>query len=292
MLGAAILAITGPVTTITFDGYTGSGFTPTPGAGQLDSNSWQVTGMNDGDMVFGGTFVGGDFGEGASSGGVSGPGTGGLWAFDVAPGDPAFGFQQSADDLTPGNILFRIENDTGAAIVDPVVHFDAYTWNDSTRASVMEFAWSTNGVAFTDEPTLVVTTPEAPDASVAWRVQSRQVQLRGTVEPGAMLQLRWATDALSGTGGFDEMAIDNIEIDASSAPATSPDAGPAPVPPAASADAGTPDNGDGGGYTANGCDAGGGGSFFSAIALLLATRASARRGARAAAPGRRRPARG
>jgi len=274
MLGAALLAITGPVTTITFDGYTGAGFTPTPGAGQLDSNSWQVTGMNDGDMSFGGTFVGGDFGEGASSGGVSGAGTGGLWAFDVAPGDPAFGFQQSGDDLTPGNILFRIENDSGAALVDPVVRFDAYTWNDSTRASVMEFAWSTNGVAFTDEPTLVVTTAEAADASVSWHLEPRQVQLRGTVPTGAMLQLRWSADALSGTGGFDELAIDDIEIDASSAPAVTPDAGVTPPP---SVDAGEPaPSDDGGGNVANGCDVGGGGSFVSALIVLLSLRSRRR----------------
>src|SRR5690242_19084508 len=74
-----------------FAGYLGDGFVPAPGPGQLDSDTWRITGMNDGVTSFGGNFVGGDFSEGLTAGGGV---EGGLFAFTVAPGDIAFGMQQ------------------------------------------------------------------------------------------------------------------------------------------------------------------------------------------------------
>src|SRR5688572_32852975 len=83
-------AINSPLTQVGFAGYAGDGLTPSPGVGQVDSDSIRVTGMSV-DSDFGDTFTDGDFAEGASNGGVSGDGTGGLWAFSTSPGDRAFG---------------------------------------------------------------------------------------------------------------------------------------------------------------------------------------------------------
>jgi hypothetical protein len=274
--------ITGPLTQVDLTGYTADGLVPVPGPGQLSSNEWLVTGMNDGDSSFGGTFDEGDFAEGASNGGVTGDGTGGLWAFSTTPGDPAFGFQQTADDLTPGRIFLRFLNASGVDLVDPTVRFEVWTFNDSTRSSELEFAWSLDGGAFVTEGSLLVLTPELADPTPAWELAPRSVVLGGvTIPPGHELMLRWSPDNHSGSGGFDELAIDDIEIEqggggGGGGGGGEPDAGVDPGPDdgedPGGADAGTDEPADGGGGYRAGCDAGGGtggGLLLLALAIGL-----------------------
>ena len=212
-------AIQSPLTRVDFTGYAGLGLAPLPAPGQLDSDSFRVTGMSS-DSSFGGTFTDGDFAEGASGGGVSGDGTGGMWAFSTSPGDPAFGVQQTGDDFTPGEIFLRFVNATSSPLVDPTVRFEVWVFNDATRSSRIELAWSLDGDDFDTIGALTVITPEAPDASPSWLLTPRSVALDGvTIAPGAQLHLRWALDYESGSGGYDEIAIDDIEVEVAAPPA-------------------------------------------------------------------------
>lgn len=54
-----------------FAGFTGTGFSPTPAAGQLDSDDIIVTGLSAGDLMFGDVGTTGDYARGPSRGGVS-----------------------------------------------------------------------------------------------------------------------------------------------------------------------------------------------------------------------------
>ena len=214
---AAQEVIASAVTRLDFTGYTGAGLVPTPATGQLDSDSWRVTGMNDGDTSFGGTFTAGDYAEGTSTGGED---EGGLWAFVVAPGDPAFGIQQKSSDLTPGRIFLRFVNATGAPLVDPTIRFEVWVFNDQHRSSVLDFAWSTDGSTFTTLGALRVTTPEDAAAAPAWALTPREVTLTGvTVDPDELLFLRWAPDSNTGDGEWDEIAIDDVEVSVAVEPA-------------------------------------------------------------------------
>ena len=89
------------------------GFSATPLAGQLDSTTYRAIGFSDGPGAFGGEFTSGDFGRGASSGGVT---TGGGYAFEVSTGDFTLGVQPTGSDFTPGDLTIAGENQTGAAI--------------------------------------------------------------------------------------------------------------------------------------------------------------------------------
>ena len=51
---------------ISFDGFNGSGFTPGPATDQLDSYTWSILGLSDGDLNFGDTGTEGDFARGIS----------------------------------------------------------------------------------------------------------------------------------------------------------------------------------------------------------------------------------
>ena len=97
---AAPAAITAAGYEEDFSGFDGSGFSPNPSMGQLHSDNWRVTGLDDGSMAFGDTHTSGDFARGASAGGV---GTGGVYGFEVASGDEALGVQ-------PGGAILRPEN--------------------------------------------------------------------------------------------------------------------------------------------------------------------------------------
>jgi hypothetical protein len=57
LLAGVVKTAVAQVTPITFTGFTGAGFAPTPAAGQLDSDLWRVTGLSDGAGTFGGTYV-------------------------------------------------------------------------------------------------------------------------------------------------------------------------------------------------------------------------------------------
>ncbi len=203
-------AITGPVTRIDFTGYAGRGLVPTPGAGQLDSDTWKVLGMDDATGAFGGTFTSGDFAEGASTGNAV---AGGLLAFSVATGDPAFGFQQTGTDLTPGAIFVRFVNATAEPLVDPTIRWEAWAFNNEDRSSEVEFAWSDDGSNFAAIDSLRVTSPELAAATPSWQVTTRQATLTGTtLAVGQRLTLRWSPDSNTGSGEWDELAIDDIEV--------------------------------------------------------------------------------
>ena len=95
--------------------YNGSGFTPNPAAGNLDSDAWASTGMTDNlNAGFGTTNISGDFAKGISNGGVT---AGGFYAFQVTTGDYGFGVQPTDADWTPGTVTLRIINNTGGNII-------------------------------------------------------------------------------------------------------------------------------------------------------------------------------
>ena len=201
--------ITGPDTVIDFTGYTGAGLAASPAAGQLDSDAFRVLGMSGGDTNFGGNYPTGDSARGSSAGDVT---TGGLYAFTVAAGDPAFGWQAETNDLTPGEIHLRFDNATGAAITSLTLRYEVWIRNDAARASSVAIAWSIDGGAFVDGAATVTSTAAA-DGAPAWGMTPVVVELTGTIPSGGQLTLRWTTDEAGGSGtNYDEVALDDIHV--------------------------------------------------------------------------------
>ena len=204
--------IRGARTTVDLAGYAGAGLAPEPGAGQLDSDAWRVEGLSEGATTFGGTHVTGDPARGADDGGVS---NGGLYAFTVAAGDPAFGWQATTDDLSPGVVELRFLNETGASLVDPTIGYELWVHNDSDRSSRVDVGWSLDGATFTPLGALSVTTGATRDATPAWVATPREAVLAGvTIAPEGTLYLRWDTDDVAGSGGRDELALDDVRVEA------------------------------------------------------------------------------
>jgi hypothetical protein len=193
---------------INFNGFTGSGFTPTPAAGQLDSDTWRVTGMSFRNGTFGGTHTEPDFARGTSTGGVA---AGGVYAFEVSSGDFSFGVQADNGDFTPGDITLKIQNNTGGQLSKLNLSYDIYAYNNQNRSSSFNLSYSTDDASYTGVPGLDFTSPETLDVFPSWTSVNRTTSITGLiVADGAVLYLKWTSDDVGGSGGRDELALDNL----------------------------------------------------------------------------------
>lgn len=211
-------SITDPFTPTTifsqnFDDFRGLGFAPDPAAGQLDSDTFRVIGMSDGDGTFGGTHTSGDFARGTDSDGAVS--TGGIYAFvlTAAPDDYNFGFQPGGSDVTPGSLDILITNsgsDTNSFDIAYSIEFN----NNEGRSNSLNLQYSTDGgVTFVAVPAFDFTTPEIADGNgFTSAARSGTVTLDSTIANGASFILRFATDDVGGAGSRDEIAIDDITV--------------------------------------------------------------------------------
>ncbi|HEY9114258.1 MAG TPA: hypothetical protein VIN10_06130, partial [Bacteroidales bacterium] len=202
--------------------YAGSGFTPTPAAGQLDSDAWATTGMSDGASAFGDTKTTSntDFTRGVSAGGVT---TGGFYAFTVATGNRAFGIQPGGTDWTPGTITLRIINNTGSTITALDVDYNIVVLNNEDRSNSFNFSYSSDNSAYTAVASLDYNTPEAKDGSPSWQTVPRSTTITGiSIADGNYFYIRWFGDDVSGAGNRDEYGVDDIVLNASTGPVNLP----------------------------------------------------------------------
>ena len=146
-----------------FEAFNGSGLSPSPAAGQLDSALWRVSGFSDGDTAFDGSDTTGDLARGASTGGVN---TGGLYAFDTGGGNVALGLQPADslnNDFNPGDITLRLKNIEGLTVTSASVAYQIWYHNDQNHATTFNFAHATDDSIYTHWPALDFTTPLTAD---------------------------------------------------------------------------------------------------------------------------------
>ena len=200
--------------------FTGTGFQPTPSAGQLDSDAWAVTGWSDGLLNFGGnqTTTSTDYTRGAAAAAVT---TGGFYSYRAAPqsvANPCLMIQPVGSDFEPGTLTLRIQN-TGAGFINTLnVSYNLFIRNDQVRSNSFNFSYSSNNSTYTSVGGLDYTSIAAADA-LGW-VQvgtspSRSTSITGlSIAPGDYFYFRWNSAAVGGTGARDEFGLDDISITA------------------------------------------------------------------------------
>ena len=195
----------------TFDG---TGFTPSPAAGQLNSNALIVAGLSEGDMDYGDTETASDFAKGESPGGIF---SGGFYAFNTdtaSSNNIAAGLQPTGSDWTPGTMGLKIVNNTDSVIVEISIAYDIYVNNDQERANSFNFSFSSDNNTYTDSSSMDYTSPEASDMD-SWTATARSITLTGLAIPHTgNFYFQWTGSDESGGGSRDEFAIDNIVISA------------------------------------------------------------------------------
>ncbi|HPG73225.1 MAG TPA: hypothetical protein PLM49_02975, partial [Bacteroidales bacterium] len=122
--------------------YAGTGFLNDPGDGQLDADAWEVTGMSEGDKLFGAEASTGDFARGTSQSLTSG----GLYSYEVETGNFAFGMLPAGSDITPGYIAIKMQNNTGEATTGVEFSYDVWVLNWADRSQSFNGEVSMDGI--------------------------------------------------------------------------------------------------------------------------------------------------
>ncbi|MGB3607524.1 MAG: T9SS type A sorting domain-containing protein [Psychroserpens sp.] len=200
--------------------YNGTGNIVTPALGQLDSNSWSLSGTTGtGASTFNQTNNTGIFTRGLSQGGVT---DGGFYAFDidnnaaVGAQNHAFGIQPSASVLTPGNVTLRAKNATGNTIVSVLLQYTVYVYNDQPASNSLNLAYSTsNSGSYTPLTAQAVVSETVADTGtdLEWVSYNRTVVINGLNIPDSdsgFFYMRWRLGDSSVDG--DEFAIDDVRV--------------------------------------------------------------------------------
>ncbi len=198
----------------TFTGYNASGLESgvgAPTAGMLDSDTWEITGISDGDVLFETNCSLGDCARGASNGGVS---TGGVYAFTTdGSGNVILGMQPTGSDFAPGAVTMRLINNTGGVVSSINVSYDGYQLNNTERSTSVDVAYSIDNVDYTKISALGYTTTLVSTPSAAWESQTLSDNITGlNIADGALFYIQWQIDDVAGSGSRDEIGIDNIAI--------------------------------------------------------------------------------
>jgi len=200
--------------TLDFNTFAATGIVAAPVAGQLDSNIWRARPFNSepGTIDFGGNYTSIDFTRGITTGGV---GSGGIYAFELSSSDFAVGFQPTGSDFLPGTFTFRLTNDTGLTITDFSIDYDIIVRNDQPRASSFNFAHSGDDTAYTNVASANYTSPEAADVTPSFQTVSRSFTISGlNIGNGDNYFFQWQSNDVSGSGGRDELGLDNLVFSA------------------------------------------------------------------------------
>lgn len=200
-----------------FSGFNASGFSPSPVAGQLNSNSWSMTDWSTGTLFFGGTMTtaGTDYTRGSTTWGT--PVTGGVYSNSA---NNNLLIQPTSSDMDNGTISYRIQNTSGSTLNTFNVSYDIYTFNDQTRNTDITLAYTNDTNSYWQVPTTIKSTGASPTSTLD--SVTRTVTLTGfTVPNNAYLYLRWIIKG-SGTGSSDEFAIDNICVTPNTTGTTAP----------------------------------------------------------------------
>ena len=215
------------------DHFRGLGLQPSPTAGQLDSDAWEIIGFTYGSnpvvqdpCYYGDTkTAAGDFTREESSGGV---GSGGLYAFyggsiGSSAIDRSLGFQPSQNNLEPGSIELRCLNNTTENIHTVDLSYEIHVRDDQNRSNYL------NALLVVDNMR-TYTSLSATNGEIAESALEYSSQVNGTpsivftqtnmnhsfsgviIEPGEYFYIKWETGEIAGSGERDEFAIDDIVI--------------------------------------------------------------------------------
>lgn len=204
-----IIDFNNTVNGVNFGTFTGMGFLTDPTDGYLDADAWEIKGMSDlsGVKDFGTEATTGDYAMGTSDGGVT---TGGLYSYTSL--SECLGFQSSDDDMTPGSITLKVENNTGAEINSFGVQYKIYMLNNAGGSTNFNCSWSTDNVTFINDTEHLFSSIAESETAAEWQEYNRIIKANITIPAGGFLYLKWSTDDAGGTGERDEIAIDDIDI--------------------------------------------------------------------------------
>ncbi|MFN2396741.1 MAG: GEVED domain-containing protein, partial [Bacteroidales bacterium] len=186
----------------------GLGFSANPAEGQLNSNAWSVKGLAGGDMDFGGEGTTGSFAMGMVDAGVD---TGGIYTHPANGSSAKLMFQPNDDDLTPGSIILKIQNNTGRHVDYLHTNFTYYKYNDQDMATRIAYSVSDDEMLSWND-IWNNTTNQAAQTNPSMSYMNPKHFIPVSINNGDFVYLRWYMEDVSGTGDRDELFLDDIKI--------------------------------------------------------------------------------
>lgn len=213
---------------LNFNAFDGTGFTPTPGLGQLNSNEFRLQGFSDaGGGTYGGTLTAGDYARGTITG-TADPTTVGVYA--AVTGNVALGtslvIQPTAAEFgaPAGTITLRLQYNGAAAAAGFEFDYDGVYRNNAGRSVSVSVSYAVQ--AADTEPTTYSApvssvgfqTPVETDpagASAPWvQVALPTLSVPVTINPSDYVFIRYTIGDNGGVGSRDETGFDNITLSA------------------------------------------------------------------------------
>ena len=192
------------------DAFAGDGLQADPLAGQLDSDAWQINGCSDGDSQFSNAYLNGDFARGLSNGGEN---TGGIYSFLVSENNHALGLQATSSDLSPGELVLKIENKSGFAIERLELSYTLWILNDQNRSQIISSYFSFDDISYTPISLSDLSSAIAADPDPQWVDSGFTFNLDLLpIENNSFFYIKWRLEDEAGSGTRDEWAIDAIGI--------------------------------------------------------------------------------
>jgi hypothetical protein len=187
--------------------YTAAGLQPTPTSGQLDGTTWKIILKGNNFHDFDATTTSADYTRGVSTGSVT---DAGLYAFTVETNNNAFGFQNSADIFTPGDLILKTQNKLGGILVTYTISYDLWVYNDTDNSVTVNFDYSTDDTSYANVTSLNFDSPTTQDLTPTWTKTSKTATVTAlNIADDSFVFLRWD---ISGGDDADEIAIDNIVV--------------------------------------------------------------------------------
>lgn len=184
-----------------FDGFRGAGFVARPSAGQLDSDTWAVhPSFGSFDTLAYVPHDAGEYARGESPGGVT---TGGVYGFDLGGGDYALGVQITGTAFSPGALGLRIRNGGRNTISTIRLRYRVCFFEDRDRDVRLISVIGEVSSAFTRDP-------DPP----FWACIDQDGLVDLDLPSGAETDLLFQIDDDAGAGYRDELALDDLRIDA------------------------------------------------------------------------------
>ena len=192
--------------------FQGDGFSTTPTVGMLNSKAWAVAGFAVNNLSFDGTSA--EDSELDRGTAVSDVGDAGIYAFETTANNKALGIQPTSGNFAPGSITLKFQNQTGAPISTINIGYRGMVYNDQPGSSSLTFSHgSTATGTFTNIPIVNLVSPADADATPEWKSHYKALTLTGlNIPANGFYYIRWSGVTVSGTGEFDEFAIDDIKI--------------------------------------------------------------------------------
>ena len=201
----------GPMVVIDFSEFDGTGFDPNPAVGQLDSDDWSVVLEAGLEVPFGGTGDTFGFARGLGTGEVDDTG---IWAFDVdGAGLIALGVQPGSSTFTPGMMILRLVNNSGAPVSGFQVDHTVWVYNDQLRSNSFNLLASSDNVTFTQVGDDFASPADADADGWTANEQTTIITPTDPIAPGNRYYIAWeGSDFTGSSGSRDEFGLEGITI--------------------------------------------------------------------------------